>query len=55
MLDIRLNVGGVELTGTLDDSDLTVKVIELLPVESYGETWGKEVYFPPMYRKYGFF
>ncbi len=46
MLDIRLNVGGVELTGTLDDSDLTVKVIELLPVESYGETWGKEVYFP---------
>ncbi len=46
MLNIKLTVGGVELAGTLDDSDLTQKVIELLPVQGHGETWGKEVYFP---------
>ena len=46
MKRIRMKVGGVDLTGTLDDSALAGKVWALLPFESYGETWGEEVYFP---------
>jgi hypothetical protein len=43
---IKLNVGGVELTGTLDGSPIAQRVVKLLPFESTGETWGREVYFP---------
>jgi hypothetical protein len=44
--NIRLNVGGVDLVGTLDSSPLTAKLLKLLPYEATGESWGKEVYFP---------
>jgi hypothetical protein len=44
--NIRINVGGVEFVGTLDSSSLTEKLLRLLPYETIGETWGKEVYFP---------
>jgi hypothetical protein len=44
--NIRINVGGVEFIGTLNSSSLTEKLLSLLPYETVGETWGKEVYFP---------
>jgi uncharacterized protein len=43
---IRINVGGVDLTGTLDSSPLTEKLLRLMPFETTGESWGREVYFP---------
>jgi hypothetical protein len=46
MKPIRLTVGGIELRGSLDDIPLAHKVWELLPYETFGETWGKELYFP---------
>ena len=46
MSNIRINVGGVEFVGTLNSSPLTEKLLSLLPYETIGETWGKEVYFP---------
>ncbi|HTW92907.1 MAG TPA: cyclophilin-like fold protein [bacterium] len=46
MSNIRINVGGVEFVGSLNSSPLTEKLLRLLPYETYGETWGKEVYFP---------
>ena len=39
-------VGGVELTGNLNDSPLAERVWKLAPWETHGETWGEEVYFP---------
>jgi len=44
--NIKLNVGGVELTGTLNNSPIAEKVLKQLPYEDAGETWGMEVYFP---------
>jgi hypothetical protein len=44
--NIRINVGGVDIVGTLNSSPLTEKLLRLLPYETMGETWGKEVYFP---------
>jgi hypothetical protein len=44
--NIRVNVGGVDFVATLDSSPLTEKLLRLLPYETIGETWGKEVYFP---------
>ena len=46
MSTIRITVGGVEFAGTLDSSSLTERLLSLLPYETIGETWGKEVYFP---------
>ena len=46
MSNIRINVGGVDFVGTLSSSPLTDKLLRLLPYETIGETWGKEVYFP---------
>ena len=46
MYKIKLNVGGVELAGSLDDSAISAKLQRLMPVETIGETWGKELYFP---------
>uniref|UniRef100_A0A7C4CDE3 Cyclophilin TM1367-like domain-containing protein n=1 Tax=candidate division WOR-3 bacterium TaxID=2052148 RepID=A0A7C4CDE3_UNCW3 len=46
MRNIRLNVGGLALRGTLDDSALAEQVWALLPYEADGESWGREVYFP---------
>jgi hypothetical protein len=43
---IKLTVGGVELTGALDDSDVSVRIMRQLPLEALGESWGMEVYFP---------
>jgi hypothetical protein len=44
--NIRINVGGVDFVGTLNSSPLTEELLKLLPYETIGETWGKEVYFP---------
>ena len=44
--NIRINVGGVDFVGTLNSSSLTEKLLGILPYETIGETWGKEVYFP---------
>ncbi len=46
MYNIRLDIGGVVVDGTLDDSPLAEQIVKLLPYEAIGETWGKEVYFP---------
>ncbi len=46
MSTIRINLGGVEIVGTLNSSPLTEKLLRLLPYETVGETWGREVYFP---------
>ena len=46
MTAIKLNIGGVELAGTIDGSPLAQKIARLLPFETVGETWGKEIYFP---------
>jgi len=44
--NIRVNVGGVDFVVNLNSSSLTEKLLRLLPYETMGETWGKEVYFP---------
>jgi len=44
--NIRINIGGVDLVGTLNSSPLAERLLRLLPYETIGETWGKEVYFP---------
>ena len=44
--NIRVNVGGVDFVATLNSSALTEQLLRLLPYETMGETWGKEVYFP---------
>jgi len=44
--NIRINVGGVDLVGTLNSSPLAERLLRLLPYETIGETWGKEIYFP---------
>jgi hypothetical protein len=44
--NIRITVGGVEFAGTLNSSSLTEGLLSLLPYETIGETWGREVYFP---------
>jgi len=44
--NIRVNIGGVEFTATLNSSPLSEQLLRLLPYETMGETWGKEVYFP---------
>ncbi len=46
MSNIHVNVGGVDFVATLNSSSLTEKLLRLLPYETIGETWGKEVYFP---------
>ncbi len=46
MSNIRITVGGVEIVGTLNNSPLTERLLSLLPYETVGETWGREVYFP---------
>ena len=46
MSNIRINVGGVDFVVALNSSPLTEKLLRLLPYETMGETWGKEVYFP---------
>ena len=46
MKRIRLKFGGVELDGELDDSPLAEQVWKLLPLSCYGESWGREIYFP---------
>ncbi|MCX6840803.1 MAG: cyclophilin-like fold protein [candidate division WOR-3 bacterium] len=46
MSNIRINVGGVDFAVALNSSPLTEKLLGLLPYETMGETWGKEVYFP---------
>ena len=46
MSSIRIIVGGVEFVGTLNSSPVTERLISLLPYETIGETWGREVYFP---------
>ncbi len=46
MSSIRVTLGGVEFTGTLNSSPLTEQLLRLLPFETIGETWGQEVYFP---------
>ncbi len=46
MSNIRINVGGVEIVGVLNSSPLAEKLLSLLPYETIGETWGREVYFP---------
>ncbi len=46
MSTIRINLGGVEIVGTLNSSPLTERLLGILPYETVGETWGKEVYFP---------
>lgn len=43
---IRLNVGSVELIGALSDSPIAASIWQFLPLESWGETWGGEIYFP---------
>ena len=46
MSNIRIDVGGVVVVGTLNSSPLTEQLLKLLPFETVGETWGKEIYFP---------
>ncbi len=46
MTAIRINIGGIELAGRIEHSDLAELVIRQLPLDSWGETWGREVYFP---------
>lgn len=46
MKPIKLNVGGVEIRGILHDGPLAEKVWDILPSETFGESWGMEIYFP---------
>ena len=46
MKPIKLTVGGIEMKGVLADGPLAEQVWRSLPYEDFGESWGREVYFP---------
>jgi hypothetical protein len=42
---IKIMVGELTLTGELNDSPTAAQVLEALPLEASGSTWGDEIYF----------
>ena len=42
---IRIISGAIEMTATLNDSDTSEKLLEILPVDCTAQRWGDEVYF----------
>lgn len=44
-MQIRIKWSGGELTGTLEDTPTSRKLVEALPCTSSANTWGEEVYF----------
>ncbi len=42
---VRITIGGVEVTATLNDSMTADEVWAALPIESSVSTWGDEIYF----------
>ena len=42
---IRVTLGEVVVTATLNDSSTTRQLLEALPMESTAQLWGDEVYF----------
>ncbi len=42
---IRLRIGGLELTGELDDTPTAGAIWQALPLERAVNTWGDELYF----------
>ncbi|MBD3176574.1 MAG: hypothetical protein GF320_15445 [Armatimonadia bacterium] len=42
---IKITVGELTLTGELNDSPTAAQVLEALPLEASGSTWGDEIYF----------
>ena len=46
MTHIRIQIGEIEIYGTVNDSDVAKSVISILPINSSFNTWGDEIYFP---------
>ena len=46
MTHIRIQIGEIEIYGTVNDSDVANSVVSVLPINSSFNTWGDEIYFP---------
>ena len=46
MTHIRIQIGEIEIYGTVNDSDVSKSVVSVLPINSSFNTWGDEIYFP---------
>ena len=46
MTHIRIQIGEIEIYGTVNDSDVAKSVVSVLPINSSFNTWGDEIYFP---------
>ena len=46
MTHIRIQIGEIEIYGTVNDSDVATSVVSVLPINSSFNTWGDEIYFP---------
>lgn len=50
MTEISISWGSHELTAEIDDTPTGKKLLESLPIESWANTWGDEVYFEVPFR-----
>ena len=46
MTHIRIQIGEIEIYGTVNDADVAKSVVSVLPINSSFNTWGDEIYFP---------
>ena len=46
MTHIRIQIGEIEIYGTVNGSDVAKSVVSVLPINSSFNTWGDEIYFP---------
>ena len=43
--DISIVIGGETVPAELNDSDTALEIVDALPIETYFNTWGGEIYF----------
>ena len=46
MTHIRIQIGEIDIYGTVNDSDVAKSVVSVLPINSSFNIWGDEIYFP---------
>lgn len=42
---IKINIGGFNFRGTLNDTKTAAEIFRVLPFQSRAEVWGQEIYF----------
>jgi len=45
MAEIKITVGEISVEAELNDTKIANKILEALPLEGVGNTWGYEIYF----------